>query len=249
MSKGETDSFGEAQLRRERLMDIDARIRPYRLVAFGILALALLASGPWVGWWWLIPLVGALLAFSISDRMQARSTHPDRWIAASWAVSPLMIAASVALTGGYDSLGLPLFALPLVALACRFEWRGTLAGIVYSVLLLLASTVPFNIAGVADNPVPLIYTFAVMMAVTVLGGAIVQSDRDHRREAVLDPLTGLLNRSALAQRFANQGRGDEGAVRRVALLIGDLDHFKAVNDEHGHAVGRRGAQGRGLPPA
>ena len=50
----------------------------------------------------------------------------------------------------------------------------------------------------------LIHVFALMLAVTLLGGAIVQSDRDHRREAVLDPLTGLFNRSALAQRFAEQ---------------------------------------------
>ncbi len=84
-----------------------------------------------------------------------------------------------------------------------------------------------------------------MLAVTILGGALVQSDRDHRREAVLDPLTGLLNRSALAQRFAeldtgsprSRDRRDPAKAESLALLIGDLDHFKRINDEHGHAAG------------
>ncbi len=238
MSNGEQEGFGEAELRRERLLDLEERIRPYRLAAFGVLGLSLLASGPWEGWWWLIPLAGALLAFSIGDRLRARSTRPERWVAASWAVSPLMIAISVALTGAVDSPAMPWFALPLVTLASRFEWRGTLAGIVYCVALLAASTIPFDPAAVIDDPVRLIHTFALMLAVTLLGGAIVQSDRDHRREAVLDPLTGLFNRAALAQRFADQRHDPEAvADRRVGVLIGDLDHFKLVNDDHGHAVG------------
>ena len=236
MSNQDT-AFGEAQLRRERLLDIDGRIRPYRTAAFVVLGLALLASGPWEGYWWFIPLAGALLAFKVGDRMEKRSARPERWVAASWAVSPLMIAVSVALTGNIDSPALPWFALPLVTLASRFERRGTLVGIVYSIVLLLLSTIPFDPSGFVDDPVRVIHVFALMLAVTLLGGAIVQSDRDHRREAVLDPLTGLFNRSALAQRFVDQGKADHGQTRRVALLIGDLDHFKAINDEHGHAAG------------
>ena len=49
-----------------------------------------------------------------------------------------------------------------------------------------------------------------------------------------DPLTGLANRSLLAQRI------DDALIRHVrpsCLLFVDLDGFKAVNDRHGHAVG------------
>jgi diguanylate cyclase (GGDEF)-like protein len=238
MHAGHHEKFGEAQLRRERLLDLEERIRPYRLAAFAVLGASLVASGPWEGWWWLIPLAGALLAFSAGDRLRARSHRPELWVAASWAVSPLMIAISVALTGAVDSPAIGWFALPLVTLASRFEWRGTIVGIGYSVALLLVATIPFDPAVAAADPVPLIHTFALMLAVTLLGGAIVQSDRDHRREAVLDPLTGLFNRAALAQRFADQRReGDTSEDRQVGVLIGDLDHFKLVNDDNGHAVG------------
>jgi diguanylate cyclase (GGDEF)-like protein/PAS domain S-box-containing protein len=55
------------------------------------------------------------------------------------------------------------------------------------------------------------------------------------RAAAHDPLTGLLNRAGFANRFAEIAEGSSGAPG--ALLIIDLDGFKAVNDAHGHAAG------------
>ena len=52
-----------------------------------------------------------------------------------------------------------------------------------------------------------------------------------------DPLTGALNRRALytrAQQIAAERRRHEGPC---AVLLLDLDHFKRVNDRHGHAAG------------
>ena len=45
-----------------------------------------------------------------------------------------------------------------------------------------------------------------------------------------DPLTGLLNRAGLARSF-------EGLARPPSVLLFDLDHFKTLNDRHGHAAG------------
>lgn len=55
--------------------------------------------------------------------------------------------------------------------------------------------------------------------------------------ATTDPLTGLLNRRALSERLTTEM---ERALRydtSVALLLVDLDHFKRVNDMHGHLAG------------
>ncbi len=57
--------------------------------------------------------------------------------------------------------------------------------------------------------------------------------------ACTDPLTQLHNR-----RFAMEVAQHEAAVyqrggRPLALVIGDIDHFKQVNDQHGHAQGDR----------
>jgi diguanylate cyclase (GGDEF)-like protein len=61
----------------------------------------------------------------------------------------------------------------------------------------------------------------------------------HMIDARIDPLTGVNNRRS----FIEQGerivlRCLQGK-RSVALLLCDLDHFKAVNDEHGHQAGDR----------
>ena len=55
--------------------------------------------------------------------------------------------------------------------------------------------------------------------------------------ATSDPLTGLLNRRALGESGARLIDGALAADRPVAMLMIDLDHFKSVNDLHGHIAG------------
>ncbi|MBN8814615.1 MAG: EAL domain-containing protein [Sphingomonas sp.] len=52
-----------------------------------------------------------------------------------------------------------------------------------------------------------------------------------------DPLTGFLNRRSLAEEGAAMMSRAERRNKAVALLMVDLDHFKTVNDMHGHAAG------------
>lgn len=58
-----------------------------------------------------------------------------------------------------------------------------------------------------------------------------------QHEAHHDPLTGLANRSPLLERLTSHLVGPEAASTAVLLL--DLDAFKQVNDEAGHAAGDR----------
>lgn len=55
------------------------------------------------------------------------------------------------------------------------------------------------------------------------------------RQATHDALTGLLNRGALERRLKDIERTEDGQV--YSLLMMDIDHFKKVNDTHGHSVG------------
>lgn len=57
-----------------------------------------------------------------------------------------------------------------------------------------------------------------------------------RSEALLDPLTGLKNRRGFelaVSELANGGSPFKGA----ALVLADIDHFKQINDKHGHLLG------------
>ncbi|GAA4978463.1 hypothetical protein GCM10023225_18860 [Kineococcus glutinatus] len=77
----------------------------------------------------------------------------------------------------------------------------------------------------------------VALAVTWLRARVDGLLEELRRQATVDPLTGVLNRNGLAQ--VGQGwRAEHGAAGRdVALVLVDVDHFKRVNDTAGHQVG------------
>ena len=55
--------------------------------------------------------------------------------------------------------------------------------------------------------------------------------------AAKDPLTGFLNRRSLAEEGAAMFVRAQARNKAMALLMLDLDHFKMVNDMHGHATG------------
>jgi diguanylate cyclase (GGDEF)-like protein len=66
--------------------------------------------------------------------------------------------------------------------------------------------------------------------------ALRAAERELAERAVTDALTGLPNRRAFDERLALLvAEGARG--RQFALVLGDVDHFKRVNDTYGHAVG------------
>lgn len=64
-------------------------------------------------------------------------------------------------------------------------------------------------------------------------------EKELRAAAVEDPLTGLANRRALSEQLVKSQRRQARDGGGVGLLYVDLDHFKTVNDTHGHDVGDR----------
>ena len=63
------------------------------------------------------------------------------------------------------------------------------------------------------------------------------AEADLRRAATIDHLTGLANRALFTERLEDAVAQSGRTGRRVAMLFCDLDRFKEVNDQHGHAVG------------
>jgi diguanylate cyclase (GGDEF)-like protein len=225
--------------RRERLIDMELRVRRYRTACFAILALALASVGTEVGWWWVLPLGVGFAGFALADRLMRTSDRPAVWVALAWGILPLLLADAVVTTGGAASPALMWFALPAVTLGVRFEPRGIVFGTAYIVALLLLSTFALDPSTAADHHQEVIAAVALVLSTVILGGALVESDRAHRRRSTLDPLTGLFNRNALEQRLAEIDGEPCNPAEGLshALLLCDLDHFKRVNDQLGHAVG------------
>ncbi len=63
--------------------------------------------------------------------------------------------------------------------------------------------------------------------------------RTVKSQASEDPLTGLLNRGAFDQRLSEALDRAKDPDYRFCLVLIDLDHFKSVNDTHGHVAGDR----------
>ena len=66
-----------------------------------------------------------------------------------------------------------------------------------------------------------------------------------RDEAMLDPLTRVLNRNGFDQQMAAMLAQPPEPGRVHCLIMLDIDHFKAVNDSHGHVMGDRVIQALG----
>ncbi len=63
--------------------------------------------------------------------------------------------------------------------------------------------------------------------------------RDGLQAAVTDPLTGLFNRRYVDHHLARMSEQSVTAGRELAIMMIDIDHFKAINDRFGHAAGDR----------
>jgi diguanylate cyclase (GGDEF)-like protein len=90
-----------------------------------------------------------------------------------------------------------------------------------------------NIIGAWMGTIALI---GFITAIVILAKMLM--DRSEERLQALvrsDPLTGVLNRRGFAEAYQRLQDGTSSAA--VALLIFDLDHFKQVNDAHGHQAG------------
>jgi len=63
------------------------------------------------------------------------------------------------------------------------------------------------------------------------------SEADFREASVRDPLTGLFNRRYLEETLKREIKRAEREAYSLGIIMIDIDHFKQVNDTHGHAAG------------
>jgi len=80
----------------------------------------------------------------------------------------------------------------------------------------------------------------VFLSVATMSCALIvthQQARELRRASLTDALTGWLNRRALHELAAAEFRRCRNSGAELFFITFDIDHFKSINDRHGHAVG------------
>jgi diguanylate cyclase (GGDEF)-like protein len=124
--------------------------------------------------------------------------------------------------------------MPIVALVALYVAAGLSFLLCAAVLIaqgeLVLGKAPDNWA----EDLSLVVSIAALAGIGALSLALNQSRlaRTHRRDAITDGLTGLLNRRAIFSLYS-----DSGLPPHTSVIAFDLDGFKAINDDHGHAVG------------
>ncbi len=219
------------------MIDASDRVRIIRHVGSAAVGLALLAVAPWVGWWTLGLLALCALNFANVERRIRTSPRPER--VSAWAISITLglIAAGVALSGGPESPALPWMVLPAAMAAARFRPQVVIAALALTVIAIVAVTLGVDPTATLSDPVDVIATLALLVSVVSIVWALQSAELHHRDEAILDPLTGLLNRHALVPRFVEISLQARLTGQPVSLVLCDVDGFKAINDEHGHDRG------------
>lgn len=187
-----------------------------------------------VGTWMLLP---ALLLFPLSYWYTVHSPDlPTRVVLASlFNVTVLLGALWTLWSAGSGHRA-----------SSRLVLAATLALVIGFLLLRAALFVIHGIGSIVDGgswinlATPLVVSILPVVGTTAFQQMCSERLRSHLEIAAsTDPLTGLANRRTLvntaAKRIDEATRGQHG----LALGIIDIDHFKRVNDRHGHDVGDR----------
>ncbi len=132
-----------------------------------------------------------------------------------------------------DMHGHPLFQ------TAPASWRGAIVGIPLKSEEAVVGVMNMSLQPgrkFSPSELRLLDLLASQAAVAIVNARLHQS---MSREAMSDMLTGLPNRRALDARLENEVQRAERYGHQFAVLMMDLDGFKAINDTYGHDVGDR----------
>jgi diguanylate cyclase (GGDEF)-like protein len=222
---------------RMRLTEMSPGVRRSRLLAGLFCGIGVIVMGPWIGWWPLAVFASVPGPLVVLDRFLVRASRPERLVAASITFHTTIILVGIGITGGVRSPLLPWVAIPVVTAAARFRLPVFLVGAALATAGLIAAAAIADPHALGDNPAPLIAVVVLLGSLVASQQPVLAAELRWRNDAVLDPLTGLLNRQGLQRRFVEVAEQARVSNRPVSVALIDIDGFKALNDEHGHARG------------
>ena len=194
---------------------------------------------------------GLIYAASRLFRDAASSVRPA---VIAWSVSLfLLVVPFFAGLSGLGALSLNATSAVLMMLCAQQYWMGRAespAALITNTILYALCAASFAacavvigldghmvLQAVPDNWAELFNSIMSLVGLTGIGAITLTLHHSraalrHQHEANTDSLTGLLNRRALFERFERLD-----LPVGTAVLMFDIDHFKQINDRHGHAGG------------
>ena len=211
--------------------------------------------------WWAALSVGGLVVMTafIRSGETARLRDPSLTIPQMvWTIT----SGAVAYVLAGDARGLVLSVLAMILFFGTFGLTvAEVIGIGVYALLAFASAIGVSSRFNANASGYLDIAYALMVLILLSGcialnlriqriraklqqqrEALAQALEVNRELATRDELTGLINRRAMLDLMALEHRRSLRSGRPLLLAQLDIDHFKPINDQHGHATGDRALQ-------
>lgn len=209
--------------------------------SYCLLVLAHVVPSPGDAWMWAVAWIASYHAFH-AWYVLARRIRGRRMRAVE-AATPLLDITCI--TAGWVTIGDPSSAVAGIFLYALVSYSRRVSGPAYAVL---AAFVAANLAGGrllisatsgapvfdANVGISLALLVAVALVSSAIGTAWRGAERDARRLAETDHLTGIANRRVFLERLEFCAASP---VCRFAIFMLDLDDFKRLNDEYGHLYG------------
>jgi diguanylate cyclase (GGDEF)-like protein len=211
---------------------------------------------------WFVAALGTPFALSfIVEFCEMRRITPHfarvlSWLRAPWVILTLTSLLPMSVHNGNSlqaDIGNMLYLIcgVVAILAVIVAWRrgSVAAGIfllawipqsVFTALRAMQLLLGIPLPGWLEFGLPAALSLSSLVLTLGLGVSTLQVRRERDRardEAQHDVLTGLHNRRALMVRIAEALTAAQHARQSLSLIFLDLDHFKVVNDRHGHLVG------------
>lgn len=226
------------------------------LVVMNSVAAAGLASTSEVRVWTACSVLGLIAVYAAIRSGWSRRFKDPALTLAQILYAITCCAAAFVIAGPARGVTLPILAIILMFGIFGLTTRQMVGVLVYSLVAFGVASGVVAARDEPDYPTVVAAAYVGMVVVVLLSSTFlttrVQSTREHLRRqkaelaqaleqirqlATHDDLTGLLNRRAMLDRMQLEQHRSlrSGSPLLIAQL--DIDHFKAVNDTHGHAAG------------
>ena len=227
---------GEA-LARERYSATQGWFWTASAVGAVVLAVYLAVAIPTFGWLPFLLVGVTTVAGPLSVLVVGEaSERAYAWGTLIWLVG---LGFTAAFAGGADSFLLPLLVAYMLAFFCRLRPAVAIGYATSAYALAVTPVLVVDWDGFADSPWLLLSCTIGVFSMTMFASQMAAGELQQRGQATIDQLTGLLNRRGLEDRLAELGQQAFviGNDIPLSVIACDLDHFKSVNDVHGHQRG------------